>query len=163
MPICTAHLLQGDNIRALEEHRDDRVGEASNPGPCLLRRYRRGMNPTRAVKISSEEPLVPVRNVVPRLVGLNLLPPAHRVWRRFLRVSQLWHWQVETCSHRPPSVCSTAWAHSCLIRSLSGHVWKSRPLGDGVRMWEHSTRRVGGCVGARSARSVWNPQFHRDP
>ena len=90
-----------------------------------------GMNPTRAVEISSEEPLVPARNVVPRLVRLNLLPPAHRVWRRFLRVSQLWHWQVKTCSHRPPSVCSTAWAHSCLIRSLSGHVWKSRPLGDG--------------------------------
>ena len=33
----------------------------------LLRRYRRGMNSTRGVEISSEEePVVPVRNVVPR-------------------------------------------------------------------------------------------------
>ena len=50
--------------------RGERVGEASNPGPRLLRRYRRGMKSARAVEISSEEePLVPVRNVVPRLVG----------------------------------------------------------------------------------------------
>ena len=34
-------------------------------------------------------------------------------------------------SHRPPSVCSTAWTHSCPIRSLSGHVWTPRPLGNG--------------------------------
>ena len=48
--------------------RGERIGEASNPGPCL-RRYRRGMNSTRAVEISSEEELlVSVRNVVPRLV-----------------------------------------------------------------------------------------------
>ena len=44
--------------------RGERIGEASNPGPRLLRSYRRG---TRAVDISSdEEPFF--RNVVPRLV-----------------------------------------------------------------------------------------------
>ena len=57
-------------VRARNGLRGERVGEASNPGPRLLRRYRRGMNSTCAVEISSEEePLVPVRNVVPRLVG----------------------------------------------------------------------------------------------
>ena len=57
-------------VRARYALRGERVGEASNPGPRLLWRYRRGMNSTRAVEISSEdEPLVPVRNVVPRLVG----------------------------------------------------------------------------------------------
>ena len=82
------------------------VGEASNPGP-RLRRYRRGMTPTRA----AEEPLVPHQPIVFKDVPESVFGTGRSR-------------QVPT---RPPSVCSTVrTSHSRLIRSLSGHVWTPR-------------------------------------
>ena len=53
-----------------------RIGEASHPGPRLLRRYPGGFRRVHDVS-SDEEPLIPSgRNVVPRLSGVDSTIPA---------------------------------------------------------------------------------------
>ena len=74
---------RSDNAIMIEERRHSRyglrgvrIGEASHPGPRLLRRYPGGFCRVHDVS-SDEEPLIPSsRNVVPRLSGVDSTIPA---------------------------------------------------------------------------------------
>ena len=71
-PIYAARQGVCERRDALYGHRGVRVGEASHPGPPLLRRLRSGRSRGVRADISSEEPLVRhiQRHVVPRIAGV---------------------------------------------------------------------------------------------